>query len=89
MSIARRVIVVGRVQGVGFRYAAVDAAERIGVAGWVRNLPDGRVEAFVEGADDAVEAMLRWLGDGPPSASVDDVTVTEADPAGSMGFRIR
>ncbi len=87
---ARRVHVVvrGRVQGVGFRYATVDAARRCGAAGYVRNRPDGAVEAEVEGTDAAVEAMLAFLRSGPPAAHVTDVEVTGAAPRGEPGFRI-
>jgi acylphosphatase len=68
----------GRVQGVGFRYAMVDEAERLGVAGWVRNRRDGSVEAVVHGDRAAVEALRRWAGHGPPGAGV---TAVEATPA--------
>ena len=86
--IARRLLVHGRVQGVGFRYAMVDAALAIGVAGWVRNRRDGTVEAFVQGDDDAVARAVAWARRGPPTARVDRVDVDEAatDP-GAAGFR--
>ncbi len=71
--IARRLVVRGRVQGVGFRYAAVEAAEREGVAGWVRNLRDGSVEALVQGDDAAVERVVAWCREGPRGANVSDV----------------
>lgn len=74
-----RVVVRGVVQGVGFRMAAVDAARPLAVAGFVRNLPDGTVEAEVEGAPDAVDRMLDWLRHGPPTAQVDGVEVHEVD----------
>ncbi len=72
-----RVIVDGRVQGVGFRWSAVDAARRLGVTGWVRNLPDGRVEAMVEGPAGAVDRMVEWLRAGPRGARVTSVQVAE------------
>ena len=68
MRIARRFVISGRVQGVGYRWFARDAAMREGVAGWVTNLPDGRVEAFVEGDQDAVIRVERALRTGPPGA---------------------
>ncbi len=71
-----RILVAGRVQGVFFRQSAVDEARRLGVRGWVRNVPDGRVEAEAEGEREHVEALLRWCGRGPPGALVDDVQVT-------------
>jgi acylphosphatase len=80
---ARRLVVRGRVQGVGFRYAMVDAAVSCGVAGWVRNRRDGTVEAFVQGDAAAVEAILAWCRLGPPAARVDavDAQTAAADPS--------
>jgi acylphosphatase len=66
--IRRRVIVHGRVQGVGFRFAIVRVAESRGVAGWVRNRVDGSVEAVFEGAPEAVESVVRFWGEGPRGA---------------------
>ena len=83
------VTVTGRVQGVGMRWSCATEAQRAGVSGWVRNLPDGRVEAVLEGEDDAVDRVLRWLRTGPPAARVDDVTVRVAEPEGEQGFRVR
>lgn len=80
--IARRLVVRGRVQGVGFRYSMVDAARAHRVTGWVRNLRDGSVEAFVQGDVAAVEAVVAWCRRGPPGARV-EVVETEsatADP---------
>ncbi len=88
-SVARRVRVIGRVQGVFFRQSAVDKARELRVGGWVRNCGDGSVEAQVEGDSMAVEAMLDWLGRGPPHAAVDDVRITEAEPQDLMEFEIR
>jgi acylphosphatase len=81
--IACRVVVHGRVQGVGYRYAMVDAAATIGVTGWVRNRRDGTVEAFVQGDEDAVEAMVAWCRRGPPMGKVEDVETypVASDPA--------
>lgn len=82
-TIARRLVVRGRVQGVGYRDAAVQAAFTCGVAGWVRNLADGAVEAWVQGAPEAVERFIVWSWRGPPLARVADVDVAEAlyDPS--------
>jgi acylphosphatase len=88
-SVIRRTVrVSGRVQGVGFRWAAADRAEQLGVAGTVRNLLDGTVEADVEGPSDAVEQMLAWLREGPASAHVTGTEVREDVPRGLDAFRI-
>jgi acylphosphatase len=91
MRVARRYLVSGRVQGVGFRYFTRDVAAREGVTGWVRNLPDGRVEAVVEGEVDAVTRVERALWQGPGGARVADVTVDDAEPPSGAyhGFSIR
>ena len=78
----------GEVQGVGFRYSARREADRIGVAGWVRNRADGSVEAEVEGDEASVRAMLDWLAEGPPGAIVRRTEVSEVDPTGERGFRV-
>jgi acylphosphatase len=82
--IARRFLISGRVQGVGFRWFAHDAARREGVTGWVRNLPDGRVEAVVEGDEDAVTRVERALRSGPPGARVQTVNVEPEDAIGAF-----
>jgi acylphosphatase len=87
--IAREVVVSGRVQGVFFRDCARREARRLGVAGWVRNRADGRVEAHVEGAPDAVARLVAWCRDGPRHADVDDVVVTEVEPEGFERFDVR
>jgi acylphosphatase len=84
-----RVIVSGLVQGVYFRDGCRRLAFAQGVDGWVRNLPDGRVEAVFEGARDSVEAMVDWTRHGPPRASVDGVEVREEAPEGLGGFTVR
>jgi acylphosphatase len=90
MRIARRYIISGRVQGVGFRYYAEAAAAREGIHGWVRNLPDGRVEASAEGEADAVDRFESKLRHGPPGARVEDVEVEDTVPAGrDAGFSVR
>lgn len=86
--IRRRFVVHGSVQGVGFRWAASAEADRLGVAGSVRNRFDGTVEAEVEGTADAVDAMAAWLAHGPPSARVDRVDGDDVEPRGEQGFRI-
>ena len=86
---ARRVKVHGRVQGVFFRDSTRRAAESRGVAGWVRNCPDGTVEAWFEGDDEAGEAMTRWAREGPSRADVDTVDVAEVEPEGLSGFDVR
>lgn len=80
MSVAYTGTITGRVQGVGFRWSTARQASRLGVTGWVRNLPDGRVEFFVQGSGDAVEDMKSFLHAGPPSAVVADVAMEETDP---------
>jgi acylphosphatase len=84
MIVARRFLISGRVQGVGFRWFAHDAAVREGVAGWVRNLPDGRVEALVEGDAEAVTRVERALRSGPRGARVDNVYVESEMPSGAV-----
>lgn len=83
-----RVFVDGRVQGVGFRYSAAREAVRLGIQGWARNLPDGRVEAVYEGPRDAVEEMLAWTRRGPASARVDAIAIHDEDPKGERGFSV-
>ncbi len=80
-------MISGRVQGVGFRWFTETVAAREGVHGWVRNLPDGRVEAAAEGDQEAVERFERALRHGPPAAHVDDVEVDAVAPTGrDAGF---
>ncbi|MGX5218640.1 acylphosphatase [Pseudomonas sp. S9] len=79
----------GRVQGVGFRLATAAQAEQLGIDGWVRNLPDGRVEVMCEGEGQAVEAMRKWLEQGPKKARVEAVALTEQGVQGIAGFIIR
>lgn len=78
-AVARRIVARGRVQGVFFRDSTRREAIRLGVTGWVRNCPDGTVEAHVEGAPDAVAALVTWSREGPRHADVDEVRVAEAD----------
>ena len=89
MTIARRVVVHGRVQGVFFRETVRRRAYRAGVAGWVRNNDDGSVEAWFEGDADDVEVMVRFAGIGPSGAYVDRVDVDEVEPEDIRGFEVR
>ena len=86
--VRRRVVVDGRVQGVGYRASCAAQARAFGVAGTVRNLPDGRVEAVLEGAAEAVAALVAWCERGPSYAHVTSVQVFEEQPVGATGFRI-
>jgi acylphosphatase len=83
MRIARRFGVTGRVQGVGFRYFIQEAADREGVTGYVRNLPDGSLEAYVEGEAEAVTRVERAIRRGPGGARVNNVNVDDEEPAGA------
>jgi acylphosphatase len=87
--IRRYVVVHGRVQGVWFRESARRRAEELGVAGWVRNRPDGAVEAELEGAVEDVEILVGWFGHGPASARVERVEVADLAPTGERGFATR
>jgi acylphosphatase len=87
--IRRRLIVHGRVQGVGFRWAIARAAESRGVAGWAANRADGTVEAVLEGEPEAVEWVVRLAEQGPRGARVERVQVTEEEPEGLRGFGTR
>ena len=89
MRIARRFLISGRVQGVGFRWFMQNAAVREGVVGWVTNLDDGRVEAFVEGEEESVMRVERALRSGPPGGRVDHVSVVDDQPGGLKSFVIR
>ena len=87
---AVRAKIEGRVQGVNFRMATYQAAENLGVSGWVMNKPDGSVEAFFEGNADNVDAMVNWCHKGPPIASVENVAVAEENYTGNYtDFTIR
>jgi acylphosphatase len=83
------VYVSGQVQGVNFRGATQQEAERLGLNGWVRNLQDGRVEAVFEGDSETVWQMIDWCENGPSSADVDDVSVEQETPEGLSGFEVR
>jgi acylphosphatase len=81
--------VAGRVQGVFFRAETQSRARSLSLAGWVRNAPDGTVEAVFEGPRERVQSMLDWCGRGPRHAEVKDVTVDWEEPRGEDGFLIR
>jgi len=84
------IYISGRVQGVFFRAHMREKALREGVKGWVRNLPDGRVEAVLEGTEDAVKKVIEWSKRGPPLARVDKVDVIWEEYKGDLrGFEIR
>lgn len=84
-----RIVVTGIVQGVAYRQSTVLEAERLGLAGWVRNLPDGRVEALAEGPRERVESLVTWCWRGPPAARVSDVAVRWEEPAAPLaGFSV-
>lgn len=87
--VRRRAVAHGRVQGVFFRDATRREAERQGVAGSARNTTDGTVEVVLEGAPDAVEAMLEFLRAGPGHASVSSLDVATEEPQGLSGFSVR
>jgi acylphosphatase len=85
----RRVVVRGHVQGVWFRESARRRADELGVTGWVRNRPDGLVEAELEGGGEDVAVLLEWFRHGPPGARVDEVEIETLPPTGEQGFHVR
>ena len=87
--VARQVVICGRVQGVFFRDTMRRQANRHGVGGWVRNCPDGTVQAHLEGAPDAVAEVVLWCRSGPRGADVEDLRVTVAEPEGVENFSVR
>jgi acylphosphatase len=87
--VRRRALVTGRVQAVGFRASCLRRAVDAGVAGWVRNTPDGDVEAVFEGPPAAVDALVTWCRAGPPMARVSAVQVADEAPRGETGFIVR
>ena len=82
------VFISGHVQGVFFRAYTEAKAKKLKLAGWVRNLPDGRVEAVFEGDDDQVEKMLQWCWQGPPASQVEKVEVKEERPQNLPDFQV-
>lgn len=84
-AVRAHVLVSGFVQGVFFRHATAQRARSRGVTGWVRNLPDGRVEAVFEGEEEAVRFLVGWCRSGPPHASVAAVEVSWGASSGGFG----
>jgi acylphosphatase len=90
VTVARHLVVRGRVQGVFFRASTRDQARSHGVAGWVRNRADGAVEAWLEGPESAVERVTGWIAEGgPPFAVVEHLDSEVVDPEGHVGFVVR
>jgi len=88
-EIARHVRLTGRVQGVFYRSWLQQQAQELGVKGWVRNCPDGRVEAHVEGDEAAVRELLERMRDGPPAAKVEDLRTWDVESCEFEGFEVR
>lgn len=88
MTVRRRILVSGRVQGVFYRDSCRREADRIGVGGHASNLDDGRVEVIVEGEPDAVEAMIAWCRRGSDPANVTNIEVEEQEPQGEDRFHV-
>ncbi len=86
---AKRLVIAGRVQGVGYRYWMVAQAQVLGLSGWVRNRRDGTVEALVDGETAAVEELLRACRRGPRSASVTEISEEIVESPGEPGFQRR
>ena len=85
-----RLLISGIVQGVGYRYSCRREAQGLGLTGWVRNLPDGRVEAVLQGTREQVERMIKWCYRGPEEARVSDIAVSYEEPAeDSKEFGVR
>lgn len=90
MKVRAELKIHGRVQGVFFRQSTQAAAIRLGLTGWVRNLPDGSVEALAEGPADAVRELLAWCRQGPPAAEVSSVDIDWTDATGEyQDFEVR
>jgi acylphosphatase len=87
--ISVHVFISGVVQGVGYRYATIHQARKLGLSGWVRNCRDGRVEAVFEGDRSTVELMIQWCHQGPPPALVKGVSVEINEPQGVQGFELK
>jgi len=81
--------VCGRVQGVGFRYSAIQEAQRLRLAGWVRNADNGDVEVWAEGPEDKISFFLAWLRRGPRYSHVDSVKHEDQEPKGYSGFTVK
>ncbi len=86
---SRRLLIHGKVQGVWYRAGAKAEADKLGLTGWVRNLPSGEVEALVHGEDQAIEQFIDWARQGPPAAQVARIEVSAADQPDNIGFEKR
>jgi acylphosphatase len=87
--VTRQIRVKGRVQGVGFRYSLRDEAQRLRLAGWVRNRADGSVEALLQGEAADMDALIAWARRGPRGARVDDLAIEAVESSALQGFEIR
>lgn len=85
-EICRRAMVEGRVQGVWFRGSTQEQARQLGITGWAKNLPDGRVEVLMCGQEQAIKQLQEWLHEGPPMASVTHVEISEEEVQVFNGF---
>ena len=83
-----RIKVTGQVQGVGFRWYAASEARKLGITGYVKNIPDGSVYIEAEGRQDRLDRYVEWCRRGPGFSEVDDIVVKKAEPAGYKEFRI-
>ena len=83
-----RLIIKGKVQGVFFRATAKDIADRLGIQGWVRNLPDKNVEIIATATDELLAQLIEWCKKGPPRAIVDEVIIEDMEAQPAQGFRI-
>ena len=88
-AVSRRLLIHGKVQGVYYRASAVIEAQRLGLAGWVRNRGSGEVEAVVCGTEAAIEAFIDWARKGPPAARVDRIEISDVDAPNEKGFEQR
>ncbi|MEM9090820.1 MAG: acylphosphatase [Cyanobacteria bacterium P01_F01_bin.53] len=88
-QICLKVWITGRVQGVGYRYSTREQATALGLVGWVRKLPDGRVEAMIQGDRTQIERMIEWFHSGPPAAKVTAVETKEQTQQQFQTFEIR
>jgi acylphosphatase len=85
-----RFVISGRVQGVWYRASTQERAVALGLSGWVRNMPDGRVEVLAQGPADRIQALIDWCFQGPPLARVDNIEADWTDPTETLGrFSIR
>lgn len=88
-KVRAHVFIAGTVQGVGYRYYTVNQANKLGISGWVRNLPDSRVEAVFEGTEIQVKAMIQWCYQGSPASVVKQVVIDYEQPQEIEGFDIK